>query len=96
LAASLGIPAALFYIIAIASYFLLLLKNRRKLNAAAFGCYGITFSYLVSSMFGVSIFYTTPFYFMFLGLTCNMLQRQCIASAQSTVHKAALTTLGNS
>jgi O-antigen ligase len=94
LAASLGIPAALFYIIAIASYFLLLLKNRKRLHAENFGCYGITFAYLVSSMFGVSIFYTAPFYFMFLGLTCNMFQRQCTASAQSAVYKT--TTIGSS
>lgn len=72
-AASLGIPAALFYILAMAIHFWNLFKNRKKLNSLIIGFYGIIFTYLVSSMFGNTMYYTSPFFFMFLGISGNLL-----------------------
>jgi O-antigen ligase len=72
LSASLGIPAALFYGCALLFFFLPLLKNLKKLNAEILGPYAAIFAYLASSMVGLSMFYTAPFYFAFLGLTCNL------------------------
>lgn len=72
LSATLGIPAALFYCCAIFFYFLPLLKNIKRVNTDIIGSYSAVFTYLLSSMVGVSMFYTTPFYFAFLGLTCNL------------------------
>jgi O-antigen ligase len=72
LSATLGIPAALFYCCAIFFYFLPLLKNIKRINTDMIGSYSAIFAYLLSSMVGLSMFYTTPFYFAFLGLTSNL------------------------
>ncbi len=72
LAASLGFPAALFYIAALMFFYLELIKNRKKLTVEVLGLYAAVFTYILSSMFGVSAFYTTPYYFIFLGLTCRV------------------------
>lgn len=70
LSANLGIPSAIFYVAAMMYYFLPLIKNRKEINAEIIGLFSIITTYFVSSMVGLSMFYTTPFYFIFLGLTC--------------------------
>jgi len=70
-AASLGIPAAIFYIIAIASYFLVFLKLRKRASTLEIGMLCTVIAYLVSSMFGNTMYYTSPFFFMILGLSAG-------------------------
>jgi len=70
-AASLGIPAAIFYIIAIASYFLVFLKLRKRASTLEIGMLCTVIDYLVSSMFGNTMYYTSPFFFMILGLSAG-------------------------
>lgn len=80
LAASLGIPAALFFTAALFFLYWDLLKNRKKLTIEALGLHSAVFTYLLSSMFGVSAFYTTPFFFIYLGLTCNLFRDEADVS----------------
>lgn len=68
-AASLGIPAALFYMSAILIHFRNLFKYSEYASILCIGLYSIVFTYLSSSMFGNTMFYTSPFYFMILGLS---------------------------
>lgn len=72
LAASLGIPAAIFFIAALLFFYLDLIRNRKKLTVVTLSLHAAVFAYLLSSMFGVSAFYTTPFFFIFFGMTCNL------------------------
>jgi O-antigen ligase len=68
-AASLGIPAAIFYIIAIGSYFLVFLKLRKRASTLEIAILCAVIAYLASSMFGNTMYYTSPFFFMILGLS---------------------------
>jgi len=70
-AASIGIPAAIFYIIAIYSYFLVFLKVRKRVSTLEIAMLCGVIAYLVSSMFGNTMYYTSPFFFMILGLSAG-------------------------
>ena len=67
-AAFFGIPAALLYCAAVLTSVIKGLKTNQCDDAcrtAAFAALG----YFVSSIFGVAMFYTAPFLFIFLGLS---------------------------
>lgn len=68
-AASLGIPAMVFYITALAVQLKNFWINRYKLSAASIGLFSALFAYLVSSMFGNTMYYTSPFFFLLLGMS---------------------------
>ncbi len=66
-----GIPAAIFYISGLVLLFVSCIKNRKQLPSYAI-ISGITvFAYCISAFFGNSMFYTTPYYFMLLGMLSN-------------------------
>lgn len=71
-AASLGIPAALFYIIALAVHFIVFLKQRKQVSTVEITMLCTVIAYLASSMFGNTMYYTSPFFFMLLGLSGGM------------------------
>lgn len=71
-AASLGIPAALFYIMALAGHFIVFLKQRKQVSTVEIGMLCTVIAYLASSMFGNTMYYTSPFFFMVLGLSGGM------------------------
>lgn len=71
-AASLGIPAAVFYIIAMVNYFIGFLRIRKKVSTIEIGMFCTVVAYLVSSMFGNTMYYTSPFFFMLLGISSGM------------------------
>lgn len=71
-AASLGIPAALLYISAMLNLFKNLITNRKQLTTIIICMFSVVFAYLVSSIFGNTMYYTTPFFFMILGLCGGM------------------------
>lgn len=71
-AASLGIPAAIFYIIAMVNYFIGFLRIRKKVSTIEIGMFCTVVAYLVSSMFGNTMYYTSPFFFMLLGISSGM------------------------
>lgn len=61
-----GIPALLFYLAFILSIYLRGLKHRRELTELQLLGLCTAFAYLCSSFFGVTIFYTAPYLFIFL------------------------------
>ena len=69
LATTSGFPGCILYIIAIG---LILVRAFKKLNNSN-SIYTIVFfaiiAYLISAMFGNSMYYTSPYYFIFLGIT---------------------------
>lgn len=71
IAAFMGIPALIFYLLFLLSIFIPILKNLKKCDEIIVIVAFICISYLASSFVGVSMFYTTPFLFIFLGLIGN-------------------------
>lgn len=64
-----GIQTSLLYIIACAVILLRVLFNHKSLDRTTMICFFVCIGYLASSFFGVAIYYTTPFIYIFLGLT---------------------------
>ncbi|MBQ8786344.1 MAG: O-antigen ligase family protein [Oscillospiraceae bacterium] len=63
-----GIPAALVYIAAIFTVYLRGLKYRKKLTDTQLIGLGAAMFYLISAVIGNSMYYTTPYLFILLGL----------------------------
>lgn len=63
-----GIPAALLYIAATVSVYVRGLKYRASLSYWEITALAGAFGYLVNAVFGISIFYTAPIFFVMLGL----------------------------
>ena len=63
-----GIPAAVLYAGGVMAVFLRGYRARARLAPPVLICLTAAFSYFVSSMFGNTMFYTAPFFFLFLGL----------------------------
>ena len=74
LAASQGIPAMLFYIAGLAFHLRDFLRRWRGLDNLTIGVFTIVGAYLISSMFGNSMYYTTPYFFLVLGLSYGLLR----------------------
>lgn len=70
-AAFFGIPGALLYLAGLVLVAWRALKRFRSLDNATFICLVATFAYLFSAMFGNTMFYTAPFLFIFMGLSCS-------------------------
>lgn len=70
----LGIPALVFYLTALISIFVCCIKRIRKLSPSMLVAGGIVFAYCVSAFFGNTMYYTTPYYFIFLGMisSCHL------------------------
>ena len=68
-AAFFGIPTCVLYVLACALILLRVLKNCKKLDKTTMICFFACICYLASSFFGVAIYYTTPFIYIFLGLS---------------------------
>lgn len=71
-AASLGIPALVSYIMALAVHFISFLKQRKHVSVVYIGILCTVITYLASSMFGNTMYYTSPFFFMLLGLSASI------------------------
>ena len=63
-----GVPALLLYLAFVLAVFIRGARYRRVLTNAEVISLTAAFAYLVSSVFGVTMFYTAPFLFIFLGL----------------------------
>ncbi len=64
-----GIPASLLYIIACCMILIRTFKAHKEMSRTTMICFFVSLCYLASSFFGVAIYYTTPFIYIFLGLT---------------------------
>ena len=75
-AAFLGIPALLMYLSAL---FSLCFDRIRKIHSVPYEqliAGGVTIAYLISAFFGNTLFYTTPYFFIFLGITAASLDKE--------------------
>lgn len=63
-----GIPAAISYVVGVFCVFLAGLKQKTKLDPEMLIALSADFGYCVSAFFGNTMFYTAPYFFMFLGL----------------------------
>lgn len=84
-AAFYGIPSAVFYIAGILSVYIRGYKNRNYIDCISLVALTGAFAYLFSSLFGNTMYYTTPFFFIFLGLgySCSNADRH---KSQFDVH----------
>lgn len=71
IAAFMGLPALIFYLLFLISVFLKVMLNFKRVPVQFILTSIISNSYLISAFFGVSMFYTTPYLFIFLGLTAS-------------------------
>lgn len=68
IAAEHGVPACLFYILGLITLMIHKIKSLKNESEYTIICGAIVFAYLISSMFGVMMFYTAVFYYTFLGM----------------------------
>lgn len=68
-AAFFGIPVMLYYIAACFIVLWRIFRNHRQMSDSTMICFFVSIGYLASSFFGVTIFYTTPFFYILLGMT---------------------------
>lgn len=63
----LGIPGLLFYLAALVLLLVKQLKKLKKLQNVTIIALGAVIGYFISSFFGLTMFYTVPYYFILLG-----------------------------
>lgn len=75
IAASLGLPAAIMYVLAIGIHFSRLISRASITTNLSLGLYAVVFGYFLSSLVGNTMFYTTPYFFMILGMSVGVSDR---------------------
>lgn len=63
-----GVPAGLVYILALITMFIYCIKRIKKFSLVMLGVGGIVIAYCVSAFFGNTMYYTSPYFFTFLGI----------------------------
>lgn len=66
-----GVPGAVFYTLGIISALISRLRTVVSLRACEKAAFLAASGYFISSLFGVAMFYTAPFFFLFLGLSAE-------------------------
>lgn len=67
-AVTFGIPEALAYTAGCIGVFVRNLRRRKLLSGVTLACLTVAFTYMVSACFGITLYNTTPYFFIFLGL----------------------------
>ncbi len=67
-----GIPAAAAYTLGCFAVFLRGLRLRKELDSTQISAFAAAFAYLVSSFVGNTMYYTTPMFFIYLGMACTV------------------------
>jgi O-antigen ligase len=75
IAASIGIPALLIYLSALALHFFDLLKKKSLILLVQVAIYSTLFAYLVGAFFGNSMYYTTPYFVILLAISISIQQK---------------------
>lgn len=70
-AAFFGIPALLLYFAALCIIMFGLFPRLKNLDTVSMTCFIASAGYIASSMFGNTMYYTAPFFFIFLGMICR-------------------------
>lgn len=68
-AATFGLPEAIAYTAACIGVFVRNVKHKKELKIGSYICLTAAFTYLVSACFGITMYNTAPFLFIFLGLS---------------------------
>ena len=77
-AASLGIPALIFYLSALFLVFKRAFKNRKNISTNTIIALCSVLAYLVSAFFGNTMFYTSPYFFILLAISFNIVDKEHI------------------
>ena len=67
-AATFGIPEAIAYSAALIGVIVRAIRKRSVLSGITLACLTVAFTYMVSACFGITLYNTTPYLFIFLGL----------------------------
>src|SRR5690554_13991 len=78
IAASLGIPALIFFLLALLVHFYQYIKLRKSLSILNLCLISAVVAYLTSSLFGNSMFYTTPFFCIIMGFSLGTLKEKLL------------------
>lgn len=66
-----GIPALILYLTGLLWLFINRCRNLKKLQMTTMMAIGVVVAYMISAFFGFTLFYTTPYMFIFLGLVAG-------------------------
>lgn len=75
MASNIGIPGLVMYIGTVIWWFIRAVKARKALTVCDLTLLAVTFSYLISAVFGNSFTYTYPYLLIFLALS---MQKPCV------------------
>lgn len=75
IAASLGVPAVLFYLSALGLGFFQIFRNLKKMSIIEISAFVVVVGYLVSAMFGNTMYYTYPYFLIFLAISLTGAQK---------------------
>ncbi len=78
-----GIPAGLLYLGGLISVYIKALKRRKVIDAATVCCLAGALGYIGSALVGNSFIFTSPFFFIFLGLANNT-REEYISDAENS------------
>lgn len=73
--ASLGVPAMIFYLSALGLGFFQIFRNLKKMSKTEIIAVGAVGGYLVSAMFGNTMYYTYPYFLIFLAIALTGAQK---------------------
>lgn len=73
-AASLGLPALIFYLSALITLLISFIKQKWLTTLIGIGFFAMIATYLASSLLGNTMFYTTPYFLIILGLSGSLLK----------------------
>jgi O-antigen ligase len=82
-AASLGFPALMFYLLAMLGHLVRFLRSAKRLSPLLLGIFVAVGTYLVSSLFGNTMYYTTPYFFAVLGISAGLLNMDAQTQMQN-------------
>jgi len=83
-AVNFGIPVTLLYLAGVTVVMGEAAAKRKKLPRSGILCFCCATSYLISSMLGVAIFYTTPFWYIFLGMTYAEVAKSLVCGGEKS------------
>jgi len=70
-AAFFGIPAGLLYLAALCVIMFGMFPKLKKVDGVSFACFIAAAGYIASAFVGNTMYYTAPFFFIFLGMSCK-------------------------
>lgn len=71
-----GVPALLMYLSALITLCVNRCKVLKTISPITIAVAGVVIGYLISAFFGFTIYYTTPYFFMFLGFVAGSAKKQ--------------------